>query len=116
MKFYQLPIGSHFTYQGDTLLKTSPLVASLADTGQKKFMPRSAEVVPVASEPVTAETPAPQLVDADQVQHAFEDFHAVCQQHLDSLAGDVAPEQLDDLRQELARARGRFLHRLRLPG
>jgi hypothetical protein len=119
MKFHQLPVGSRFSYQGETLIKTSPLVASFAATGQQKFMPRSAEVSPLpadaAADPVTAPTPQP-LLDSGEVGMAFEDFYRICRDNLDRLAGRAEGVSPEEVRAELERARARLLHRLRLPG
>lgn len=119
MKFPQLPVGSRFAYQGETLVKTTPLVAVLESTGQQKFMPRSAEVTPLpvegTSEPEPAPAPRP-LLDGAEVEAAFADFHETCRSGLEALHGDAEPGRLEAAREELERARARFLHRLRLPG
>ncbi len=44
MKFYLLPIGETFTYQGITYTKSGPLTASSDVNGQNKMIPRSANI------------------------------------------------------------------------
>jgi len=45
MKFQQLKIGQQFEYHGDFYVKSSPLVASHAETGEQKLIPRYAAIV-----------------------------------------------------------------------
>jgi hypothetical protein len=54
MRFPQLALGQHFSYQGKRYTKTGPLTASEADGGNPRMIPRSAEVTPLdaAGEPV----------------------------------------------------------------
>ena len=49
MKFQQLKIGQAFEYQGDSYVKSSPLVASHAETGKQKLIPRYAAIVTTES-------------------------------------------------------------------
>ena len=42
MKFKLLSIGQNFEYEGETYVKTSPLIASNIKTGQNKMIPRYA--------------------------------------------------------------------------
>ena len=44
MKFYLLPIGEKFTYQGVQYTKSGPLTASSDENGQNKMIPRSANI------------------------------------------------------------------------
>lgn len=46
MKFPQLPVGSHFRWQGERYCKTGTLTAHAAD-GTHKLIPRSARVEPL---------------------------------------------------------------------
>lgn len=44
MKFYLLPVGDTFSFQGKQYTKSGPLTASSADTGSNKMIPRSANI------------------------------------------------------------------------
>ena len=45
MKFYLLPVGEKFSYQGIDYTKSGPLTASSDVNGQNKMIPRSANIV-----------------------------------------------------------------------
>ena len=62
MKFPQLPIGEHFEYQGQTLVKIGPMTACNASGGESRLIPRSALVIPAGMP--AAEPPAPALTPA----------------------------------------------------
>lgn len=51
MKFRLLTVGQQFEYQGETYIKSTPLIAHQVDTGEQRLIPFSATVV-------TAGTPA----------------------------------------------------------
>lgn len=44
MKFYLLPIGEKFSYQGTEYTKSGPLTASNNANGESKMIPRSANI------------------------------------------------------------------------
>jgi len=45
VKFYLLPVGEKFSYQGIDYIKSGPLTASSDVNGQNKMIPRSANIV-----------------------------------------------------------------------
>ena len=45
MKFKQLNIGQQFEYQGQTYIKTTPLIAKDIETGDQKLIPHYANLI-----------------------------------------------------------------------
>lgn len=113
MKFYELPIGSRFEYQGEEYSKETPLVARNKDNGQKKFMARSALVtVPENTSIEQATEISDQTLTAETVRDAFEDFYNRCLDNMNQLT--LEQEQSNRMRLDLKKAREHFLHSLSL--
>lgn len=80
MKFYLVPVGQEFIYQGESYIKTGPLTASPTCGGKTRLLPRSAQTLPPGgnnshqdSLPETAATQA----QADPVA-LLSDYHHYC--------------------------------------
>jgi hypothetical protein len=78
MKFQHLKIGQQFHYQGEIYLKTTPLIASHAETGVQKLIPRYAEIellnaTDSTTRQTTLQTPHPQ-----QLRATLEQYHELC--------------------------------------
>lgn len=108
MKFYELPIGQQFEIDGEVYLKSSPLVASHAQTGKQKFMVRSA-MVGLLGQAMPAPQKEPQRqISADTVIAAFEQYYLRSVQVLAMLPA----VQQQAARDELAQGRKVFLDSL----
>ncbi len=60
MKFSALAIGQRFRFQGGEYTKTSPLMAEACAGGERRLLPRSAEVAPLDnSAAASGELPTP---------------------------------------------------------
>ncbi|HEY0721172.1 MAG TPA: hypothetical protein VGE50_07955 [Gammaproteobacteria bacterium] len=82
-KFHLLAIGQHFEWEGKRYVKTTPLLASEPEGGQK-FMPRAA-LVQVTGELPTQQPPGPAaMLDAARVRAAIERYHQQARQLCDS--------------------------------
>jgi len=81
MKFSLLAVGQQFEYQGETYIKSTPLIAHQVDTGEQRLIPRSANVISDANPPGPATDDAPRI-DAREMQQAFAEFEATLQEQL----------------------------------
>ncbi|MDZ7660799.1 hypothetical protein [Thiohalophilus sp.] len=81
MKFSLLAVGQQFEYQGETYIKSTPLIAHQVDTGEQRLIPRSATVISDVnpSAPATDDSPR---IDSREVQQAFAEFEAMLQEQL----------------------------------
>ena len=108
MKFHELPIGQQFEFEGEVYAKSAPLIASHAQSGKQKFMPRYAlvrlagETMPVA--PVRKSG----MIRIEAVDSAFEAFYARCLRELENLP----IEKQGAARETLGEARKVFLDSL----
>lgn len=106
VKFPQFPIGQHFEYQGETLVKVGPMTACNERGGNTRLIPRSAVVVAAAAPPAPA---AGAPVDA-RVQAALAGFEA---RWRGALAGLDEPSR-NRLEQALTGAQAELLEALGL--
>lgn len=97
MKFQYLKIGQQFHYQGETYVKTTPLVASHANTGQQKLIPRYAEIQLLENTPLHETQPSPRSLSNTQVSTALDQFHALCLTAIE----DILPQGDEVTRQAL---------------
>lgn len=100
MKLQHLQIGASFEYEGVTYVKTGPLTAS-SEQGGQRIIPRYATLRPLNAPAVEAKCAGPSGVDPAKVRMAFTTFFETCNRLVD-----------DEGRQELAKARVRFLQAL----
>ncbi len=104
MKFSLLAVGQQFEYQGETYIKSTPLIAHQVDTGEQRLIPRSATVVS-ADAPAVKPPPVNSEIEAQQLQAAFAELEqALYQQFGEDEGFGRAFEQ----------ARQRFFERLGL--
>jgi hypothetical protein len=114
MKFQQIKIGQKFEYQGNTYVKSSPLVASHTETGEQKLIPRYAAIV-VTDTPLTSadKKPASNL-NTEQVQIAFDKFYDCYLDSLQKVKPEIEAQALKSFQNKLDNARQRFLNELGL--
>jgi len=116
MKFQQLTIGQKFEYQGEFFIKSSPLVASHAETGEQKLIPRyAAIVVKDMSLPPADKQPAGTL-NSEQVQTAFNRFFECYLSSLQEIKSGIEAKTLESFQSNLDNARQQFLNDLGLRG
>jgi hypothetical protein len=109
MKFGELKIGALFTYQGQTYIKSSPMIACSETTGEQKFLRQSAEVqLSQSATNVQPQVKKRALTHADTV-NAFEEFYRHCEQCLDTLASQAEKSTARNARERLTQAKQRFL-------
>ncbi|TDX98138.1 hypothetical protein [Thiohalophilus thiocyanatoxydans] len=81
MKFSLLAVGQQFEYQGETYIKSTPLIAHQVDSGEQRLIPRSANVISDVNPPGPVTDDAPHI-DARDVQQAFAEFETRLQEQL----------------------------------
>ena len=115
MKFQQLKIGQQFEYQGDFYVKSSPLVASHAETGEQKLIPRYAAIVShrYPPQPLMDKNLARNL-NSKQVQIAFNKFYDCYLDSLQQLKPGIEAQALESFQNNLDNARQLFLSELGL--
>lgn len=85
MKFHEIPIGQQFEFEGEMYAKSAPLIASHAQSGKQKFMPRYA-VVRLAGDVVpAASVQKGGMIHAEAVVLSFDEFYACCLRELENL-------------------------------
>jgi hypothetical protein len=108
MKFGHVKIGASFEFDGQTYVKTSPMIGRNQSKGTQKFFRRAMEVN--YREFDVDEKPELQnrSLSHTQVAEAFAEFYRQCEQCLLSLTPKVDEPLLQQLRGELEHARGEF--------
>ncbi len=81
MKFSLLAVGQQFEYQGETYIKSTPLIAHHVETGEPKLIPRSATVV-IADTGPGAAAANKQSISVQDLQKAFARFEAELQDRI----------------------------------
>lgn len=114
MKFQYLKIGQQFHYQGETYVKATPLIASHAETGQQKLIPRYAEIQLLENTPLPEAQTSHHSLSDTQVRTAFDQYHALCLTAIEDAfpQGDEVTMQALHLR--LGKAREQILQQLEL--
>lgn len=93
MRFYLVPIGQEFDYQGKTYLKSGPLTASCTSGGKDKLIPRSAEVQPVGDLTLSGPDSSDILFLAkDEVIKIFDSYHHHCLELLKTIDTEVSSD------------------------
>ena len=108
MKFHELPIGQQFEFEGETYVKSAPLIACHAQSGKQKFMPRYAAVRLAGEAVPAAPVQKSGMIRIEAVGSAFDEFYACCLSVLESLP----VEKQGAARDEFAEARKVFLDSL----
>ena len=116
MKFQHLKIGQQFSYQGETYVKSTPLVASHAETGEQKLIPRYATIVVTDIASATENKKPVRDLNSDQVRIAFDKFYNCYLDSLEKLKPNIEAQTLETMQNRLENARQQFLNELGLQG
>ena len=113
MKFYLLPIGEKFKYQGETYIKAGPLTASSETKGSNKLIPRSANITSVNE----SDSAIPKVIKEHQIQTSkvleeFDTYHHYCLDCFSELSSEVNPEIIKSTTERLEIARQTFIETL----
>lgn len=106
MKFHELDIGQRFELDGAVYVKSSPVLASREEGGERKFMARSAPVYPLGGAERRPAEKTDQLLRAEAVLAAFEAYHARCREVLERA---VPADRLEEVANVLEGERQGFL-------
>lgn len=104
MKFYQLNIGERFSYQGETYIKASPVLASNEATGEQCFMRRADSVQSVATEEI--QKPAydkKAMTDARQLLTRIDTFVETSVSAIQHSVNDLTTQQKQAIAEVLRR-------------
>lgn len=109
MKFQHLKIGQQFEYQGQTYVKSGPLVANQIKTGQQKLIPRYAAIMvrDTASSPDTKTTNV--TLQSNQVLTAFDTFYNCVMDSLHKLRPEYESQTFASVQHKINAARHQFL-------
>lgn len=109
MKFHDLAIGQRFELEGTAYVKTSPVLASAVDGGERKFLARYVVVQPLdGTERRTAEK-AEKMLRAEAVLAAFDACHARFREVLGGLKTEIPADRLRELGLILEQERQGFI-------
>ena len=114
MKFQQLEIGQAFEYQGDSYVKSSPLVASHAETGKQKLIPRYAAIVTTESSLNPDDKNTARNLNSKQVKIAFDKFYDCYLDSMQQLIPGIEAQAIESFQNRLDMARQLFLSELGL--
>lgn len=86
MKFYQVPIGQQFKYQGDIYTKSGPLTAHTENNQQNKLLPRSVNVERLNNMESSETGPLDErLLPVKEIIAALEIYHNHCVETLSAI-------------------------------
>ena len=102
MKFKLLSIGQKFEYEGETYVKTSPLIASNIKTSENKMFPRYATLTLLNDEGTKEQQIKNQTINSQEVLNAFNIFYEKCIATLESnnILVPLIKDELDKARDE----------------
>ncbi|HUX64932.1 hypothetical protein [Sulfuricella sp.] len=108
MKFHDLAIGQRFELDGVVYVKTSPVLASREEGGERKFLARYVVVQPLDGAERRPADKAGDLLQAEAVLAAFTAYHARCREALERLE-EVPADRLQEIANILEGERQGFL-------
>ena len=112
MKFGVLKIGAMFSLDGDTYVKTSPMIGLNKSSGAQKFMRRSVEVEPRGAELETEPAAKTRVLTRARVEKAFSEFYATCEQCLQVLASHADERSVVNMQKQLEKAKQKFIQKI----
>jgi hypothetical protein len=114
MKFQHLKIGQQFSYQGETYVKSTPLVASHTETGQQKLIPRYADIQVLENAP-SPEPQSPSLsLSSSQVRTAIDQYNELCLTAIQDILPQCDEDVLQAFHSRLSEAHKQILKQLKL--
>ena len=109
MKFHDLAIGQRFELDGAVYVKTSPVLASREEGGERRFLARYVVVQPLDGAGRRPAEKAAKLLRAETVLAAANAYHARCREALERLEGEVPAGLLQEIANILEGERQGFL-------
>ena len=103
MKFKLLSIGQKFEYEGETYVKTSPLIASNIKTSHNKMIPRYASLRLLDDAGTKDQQTKKEAVNAEEILNAFNTFYETCINTLEE-----KKVLIPEIKDELDKARDNF--------
>ena len=112
MKFGLLEIGASFEFEGETYVKTSPMIGSNQKNQQQKFFRRAAEID--CCDDSAEATPVAQIhsLSKTDVTEAFAKFYSHCEQCLQDLSPSLEAQHIQRMRKQLESAKNDFLTKI----
>ena len=104
MKFKLLSIGQKFEYEGETYVKTSPLIASNLKTSHNKMIPRYVTLTLLDNTGTREQQIKKDSVDSQEILDAFNLFYGQC---IATLENNKA--LIPSIKEELDNARDIFI-------
>jgi hypothetical protein len=104
-RFTLLPVGARFEYEGKWYVKSTPLIATAADGGGQRMVPRSA-LVAVEAGAAPPPRPVPEAVATAALLEALGRYHAEAVACLETADRQAAVARLDAARQALLEGLG----------
>lgn len=112
MKFYLVPIGEQFSFQGLAYTKSGPLTASAEIDGKSKMIPRSANVQLLNSaEPAASEMVKEKLISANDILTMVHDYHSEC---LNGIRGEVNEKTYEGIKRKINMAHDQLVNNIKL--
>ena len=109
MRFADLSIGQRFELDGVAYVKTSPVLASQAEGGGPRFMPRYVVVKLLDGAAPRAKAEQEKMLRVGEVLAAFEAYHLACREGLEKLAGILPADKLQEIDEVMKGGRQGFL-------
>lgn len=109
MKFHDLAIGQRFKLEGAAYVKTSPVLASREDGGERKFLARYVVVQPLDGVEQRPAERAEKMLRAEAVLAAFNAYHAHGREALERLEGEIPADRLQEIADILEEERQGFI-------
>ena len=112
MKFGQLKIGAAFDFDGDTYIKTSPVIGQCQKNQTQKFFRRAVDVVCGNSSANVKQASQSRSLPYPEVAEAFAAFYRHCEQCLQDLEPQLDAQRLHSVRGLLDNAKQEFLTKI----
>jgi hypothetical protein len=114
MKFFQVPMGQRFAFEGEVYVKTRPLTAACETGGNDRLIRRSADVELLTETARVAPPVISDSLESGVVRNAFDAFCTRCFAYMDKMDEDAGVDPVKAIRKQLEGARDEFLDELGL--
>ena len=109
MKFYLVPVGEVFIFQGENFTKSGPLTASAEVDGKTRMIPRSANVQLLnVMEPDAEKQEKEKLISSTDALNAAKQYHQACMSELENIQKELTPQLYDKLLENINTAYQNF--------